>query len=70
MKTAFVLKSILGAAAVFSTASVAAVAVVPRMPAVMAESMVSEGNRYLNELEYEQAIAQFEMVLEIEPKNV
>lgn len=70
MKTAFVLKSILGAAAVFSTASVAAAAVVPRMPAVMAESMVSEGNRYLNELEYEQAIAQFEMVLEIEPKNV
>lgn len=65
MKSALVLKVILGAAAVFSAASVVSAAVVPKVPSVMASSMISEGNRYLNELEYKQAVAQYEMALEI-----
>lgn len=69
MKSALVIKVILGAAVVFSAASVVSAAVVPKVPSVMAASMISEGNRYLNELEYKQAVAQYEMALEIEPKN-
>lgn len=70
MKSALMLKGILGAAAVFSAVSVVSAAVVPKVPSVMAASMISEGNRYLDELEYTQAVAQYEMALEIEPKNV
>lgn len=69
MKTAVVLKGVLGLAAIFSAASVASAIVVPRIPAVAAGTMISEGNKYLNELDYEQAIAQFELALEIEPKD-
>lgn len=70
MKNTLILKVILGAVVVFAAASVVSAAVVPRVPSVMAASMISEGNRYLNELEYKQAVAQYEMALEIEPKNV
>ncbi|MCM1541592.1 MAG: tetratricopeptide repeat protein [Blautia sp.] len=69
MKVSTVLKGVLGFAVVFSTASVASAFAVPRIPSVAAGSMVSEGNRYLNELDYEQAIAHFEQALEIEPKD-
>lgn len=69
MKNTLILKIILGAAAVFSAASLVSAAVVPNVPSVMAASMISEGNRYLNEMEYKQAVAQYEMALEIEPKN-
>lgn len=69
MKTAVVLKGVLGLAVIFSAASVASAIAVPRIPAVAAGSMISEGNKYLNELDYEQAIAQFELALEIEPKD-
>ena len=70
MKNTLILKIIFGAAAVFAAAAVVSAAVVPRVPSVMAASMISEGNRYLNELEYTQSVAQYEMALEIEPKNV
>lgn len=70
MKNTLILKVILGAAVVFAAVSVVSAAVVPKVPSVMAASMISEGNRYLNEMEYKQAVAQYEMALEIDPKNV
>lgn len=69
MKGSAVKRGILGLAAVFAAVSAASAIAVPRIPAVAAGSRVSAGNRYLNELDYEQALAKFEQALEIEPKD-
>ena len=39
-------------------------------PAVRMQKRLDLGNRYLSEMEYEKAIAEYEAVIEIDPKNV
>ncbi len=69
MKTALILKGALGASAVFSAVAVTSSAVLSQSPAAELNTLLSDGNSYLNELDYEAAIVQYEMALEIDPKN-
>ncbi len=66
---ASVLKGALGVSAVFSAVAVTSSAVLSHSPAAELNTLLSGGNSYLNELDYESAIVQYEMALEIEPRN-
>ena len=55
---------------VLAVAIVSAVFIVSSSPSRRYQKQLDLGNRYMEELDYERAIAAFEAAIEIEPKNV